>query len=268
MTLDILICTIDEGIEKVPDVLMSPRDDVRYVVSMQWTGTRAESDSCADDEVERMEERLLERVPKVLKEREDVTLTFLKGRGLSRNRNHALAHATADVVLIADDDNRYTAELIGNVFDAYEQHPEVDVIHFQALGLDGKPLHAYPASYVSSVEITFRRRVLTRFDERFGLGSERLCAGEEEVWMKDARDAGYRVLYVPKPVVMTLRETTGTQFLENSRLQLTKGATFRYVYGTADAVWRSVKEAGWYLVHKGANPFPILYNMLKGIVEI
>ena len=151
MTLDILICTIDEGIEKVPDVLMSPRDDVRYVVSMQWTGTRAESDSCADDEVERMEERLLERVPKVLREREDVVLTFLKGRGLSRNRNHALAHATADVVLIADDDNRYTAESIGNVFDAYEQHPEVDVIHFQALGLDGKPLHAYPASYVSSV---------------------------------------------------------------------------------------------------------------------
>lgn len=268
MTLDILICTIDEGIEKVPDVLMSPRDDVRYVVSMQWTGTRAVGDSYADDEVERMEERLLERVPKVLKEREDVTLTFLKGRGLSRNRNHALAHATADVVLIADDDNRYTADLIRNVFEAYEAYPDADVIHFQALDLDCNCLHAYPADYVSSVEITFRRDVKVRFDERFGLGSERLCSGEEEVWMKDVRDAGYCVRYVPEPIVMTPAGTTGAFFVGNAKLQMSKGATFKYVYGTPDALWRTLKEAGWWMVHRGANPFPILYNMLKGMVEV
>ena len=268
MTLDILICTIDEGLEKVPDVLMSPRDDVRYVVSMQWTDMRAESESFADDEGERMDEWLLKRVPKVLKERRDVTLTFLKGRGLSRNRNHALAHATADVLLIADDDNRYTTELIGNVFEAYEQHPEADVIHFQALDLDEKPLHAYPADYVSSVEMTFRREVKVRFNEKFGLGSEKLCSGEEEVWMKDARDAGYSVLYVPKPVVMTPAGTTGACFVGNEKLQMSKGATFRYVYGTPNALWRTLKEAGWWLVHRGANPFPILYNMLKGMVEV
>ena len=50
MTLDILICTIDEGIEKVPKVLMPPRDGVRYVVSMQYT-----------------QKTMKERVPAVLK---------------------------------------------------------------------------------------------------------------------------------------------------------------------------------------------------------
>ena len=58
---------------------------------------------------------------------------------------------------------------------------------------------------------------------------------------------------------------TGISLIENRTLQITKGATFRYVYGTCSAVWRSFREAGWYLLHKGANPFPILFNMLKGI---
>lgn len=251
MTLDILICTIDEGITRVPDVLMSPRDDVNYVVSMQYT-----------------KEAMKEQVPAILKEREDVTLTFLEGKGLSRNRNNALSHATGDVVVIADDDNRYTDELIGHVFEAYETNSEADVIHFQALDMEGNPLHPYPAPYVSSVELTFKRTVTTRFDERFGLGSEHLCAGEEEVWMKDARTAGYHVIYVAKPIVMTPRGTTGTQLIGNPKLQMSKGATFKHVFGTTNAVWRTMKEAGWWMVHRKENPFPILYYMLKGMVKV
>lgn len=251
MVLEILICTIDEGIGKVPDVLMSPRADVRYVVSMQWT-----------------REEMKGRVPDVLREREDVKLVFLEGKGLSRNRNYAMANASGDVLLIADDDNRYTDELIENIFEAYEEHPEADAIHFQALSLEGTLLHSYPADYVTSHELTLRRHVKVPFDERFGLGSEKLCAGEEQVWMKDLEDGNYNVLYVAKPIVMTRRETTGTRFVGCEKMQMSKGATFKYVYGTGEAVWRSVKEAGWYLWHRGVNPIPILYNMLKGIYYI
>ena len=251
MTLDILICTIDKGIEKVPGMLMPPMDGVKYVVSMQWT-----------------DERWKERVPKMLEEREDVKLTFLEGKGLSKNRNHAIECATGDVVVIADDDNRYTAEFVQTIFEAYKEHPEADVIHFQALCMEGTYLHPYPADYVSSVEMTFRREVKVRFDERFGLGSEKLCAGEEQVWMKDARVAGDQILYVPKPIVMTPAGTTGRQFLRNKKLQMSKGATFKYVYGTSNAIWRTMKEARWWMVHRGTNPLPILYNMLKGMVEV
>ena len=248
MTLDILICTIDKGILRVPEVLMPSQGGVRYVVSMQYTS-----------------EEMKKLVPQVLKEREDVKVVFLEGKGLSRNRNHALEYAKGDVVVIADDDNRYTPELIDNVFEAYNTHPEADVILFQALNMEGKPLHPYPADYVCSVEMTFRRTVKVRFDERVGLGSLTLCAGEEEVWMKDARETGCRIIYMAKPMVMTPAGTTGENFLENKKLQMTKGATFRYVYGTSNAMWRTVKEAGWWFVHRGANPFPILMNMLKGI---
>lgn len=251
MTVDILICTIDEGILKVPQVLMSPRSDVRYVVSMQYTAAEKK-----------------EWVPEVLKEREDVDLVFLEGKGLSRNRNNALAHAKGDVVVMADDDNRYKDAFIRNIVKAYETHPEADVICFQALNMKGEPLHLYTTEYVCSVEMTWRKRVGVRFDERFGLGGKMFCAGEEQVWMKDAERAGYHILYMKHPIVMTPSGTTGEHFLGNKQLQVSKGATFRYVYGTVFAFWRTLKEAGWWMVHQGANPFPIMLNMMKGANEV
>lgn len=247
MTISILICTIDEGIEKVPDVLMAPSAAISYVVSMQYTDAA-----------------YLDLVPEVLREREDVTLTTIEGRGLSRNRNNAIAHAKGEVMVIADDDNRYTMEFVDSIREAYN-NAEADIIHFQAQTLDGEPLHDYPADFVSSVEMTFRREVKIRFNERFGLGSEVLCSGEEQVWMKDAKDVGYRIEYVAKPIVRTPAVTTGSRFVDSPKMQMSKGAAFCYVYGRGDAVWRSVKEAGWWFVHRGANPFAILRNMLKGV---
>lgn len=255
MTIGILISTIDSGIDKVPQVLMQPIENVRYIVSMQYTDSL-----------------WLDRIPAVLRERTDVTLTFIEGRGLSRNRNNAIAHADTDICVIADDDCRYSPLFIQRIADAYATHPEADIIHFQALNsLTDEPLHPYPAPYVCSVELTFRntdtfRLGTLRFDERFGLGSPRLCAGEEQVFIADAQRLGMQVLYLPHAIVKTPGGTTGEHFLHNPKLQLTKGATFRHVYGTPNAVWRSIKEAGWYLVHKHANPLPILTNMLKGIL--
>jgi glycosyltransferase involved in cell wall biosynthesis len=260
LTLDILICTIDDRIGRVVDVLLPPMEGVRWVVSMQYT-----------------DERMLERVPTVLRERTDVTLCFLPGRGLCRNRNHALRQAQGDIVLIADDDCRYTAEGLQSVVRKFEMRPDVDIICFAAESHEGVPLKAYPATpqsyetarkegyFPASVEMSMRRGLGILFDERFGLGSERLCAGEEEVFMKDATSCGYRALVCPTVIVRTCGDTTGSRFVGNRRMQLTKGATFRYVFGTYGAIWRTVKEAGWWLVKEKANPIPILYNMLRGI---
>lgn len=248
MTVSILICTIDKGITKIPQMLLPPRIDISYVVSMQYTSSE-----------------YLCLIPTELYKRADVTVTTRQGKGLSRNRNNAKAHATGDICVIADDDNRYTFDNIDTIIKAYTEHPEADIIHFQAQTLDGKPLHPYPAPFVSSVELTFRRNISIRFDERFGLGSELLCAGEEQVFIKDAERKGYTILYIPQPIVQTPSATTGNNFLHNSKMQMSKGATFRYVYGTRNAIWRSIKEAGWYLVHKGANPLPIMYYMCRGI---
>lgn len=250
-TLDILICTIDSGIERTANVLLPEQEPVRYIISAQYSGPEPPL------------------IPQELASRTDVTVNFIKGHGLSANRNNALSMSTADICLIADDDNRYLPQHIGNIIESWQQNPDADILVFQAETLEGQPLHPYPAPYVCSVEITFRRESVLKhgikFDERFGLGSPRLCAGEEDVFMADARRAGLTIRYVPKAIVRTPGSTTSATFIGNKKLQITKGATFRYIYGTGNAVWRSFKEAGWYLLHKGANPFPILHNMLKGI---
>lgn len=252
LTLDILICTIDDGIMKVPQMLLPERDDVRYTVSVQQTNPESPV-----------------TVPDLLKTRQDVTLAYMEGAGLSRNRNNSLHSAIGDICLIADDDNRYTSEHLDTILKAWHNNPDADIITFQAEDYDGYPLHPYPAPYICSVEITFRRSSILdsgiSFDERFGLGSELLCAGEEDVFLADARRKGLTIRYIPQVIVRTNRTTTSSGFENNKKLQLTKGATFRYVYGTGSAVWRSFKEAGWYLIHKRANPFPILFNMIKGI---
>jgi len=250
-TLDILISTMAPKVDVISEMLLPEREGVRYVISVQYT----------QDEPPVL--------PAQISSRSDVTAGFLQGTGLSRNRNNALRMSQADICIIADDDNRYTPEYIDTILDSWNENPDADILTFMALDYYGEPLHPYPAHYVCSQEITLRREsIISRsifFDERFGLGSPLLCAGEEDVFIHDARKAGLTVRFIPKVIVCTDKFTTGIRFLTDKKVQITKGATFRHIYGTANAIWRSFKEAGWYLFHKGANPFPILFNMLKGI---
>ena len=260
MTLDVLISTIDEGICKVPAVLLPPLEGIGWVVSMQYTDSR-----------------FLEIVPDVLKERDDVTLTFLEGRGLSMNRNNAMAHSRADILLMADDDCRYTESALRAVAELYEMNPSYDIVCFSVTDYEGRPLKTYPMKmtmyataqkggyYPSSVEMSMRRGVGIRFDKRFGLGAELLCAGEEDVFLKDAVRAGYTVVVCPKQIASTDGNTTGGQFLDSKQLQLTKGAVFRYLYGRGEALWRCLKEACHCWRSYRVNPFPILFNMVRGI---
>lgn len=267
MTIDILICTIDEGVGSVGQVLMPPMPEVHYVVSMQHTRPL--------DEITEWDQNV-----QALRQRADVTITTLEGRGLSRNRNNALAHATGDILVIADDDCRYSPEAIAAIREAFAAHPDAAIVCFEAESYDGTPLKHYPSDpmsyadacqhgyYAASVELAFRRSALLQhalqFDERFGLGAE-FPASEEEVMLCDAERAGLRIDFVPQIIVRTDPATTGSRFLHDHRLQQTKGILFRYRYGLCSALWRTLKEGAYHLCRHRANPLPIYYNMLRGM---
>lgn len=243
MTLELLICTIDEGIERLQGHLLAPAADVRYLVSWQFTGPRPQ-------------------VPEWLASRTDVRVLQLAGRGLCRNRNHALAHAEGDILKICDDDELWERADFDAILSTYARHPEYDLVHFQVRGLN----KIYPPRYVSSVELTLRRATAgkLRFDERFGLGAEQLCAGEEEVLLADARKAGFTIHYEPQPICRTDSDTTGTQW-SSPLLQRSKGAVFYYTKGICYAYYKSIRESLGLMVRKRTNPLPILRNMLWGI---
>ena len=197
MMINILISTIDEGMARVEDILLAPRDNVRYIVSHQVT-----------------DDRFLQ-VPEGLK-RSDVVLSQIEGRGLSRNRNNVLKYAGEGVCLLADDDVRYTGENFEAIREAFAGDPQLEVACFKIATPPGEGeykdyacdpylLNEKNGHYISSLEIAFRSEAVKdkgiKFDERFGLGSGLIHYGEEAVFIHDCIKAGLKVKYIPSYVV-------------------------------------------------------------------
>lgn len=277
-TLDILICTIDGRVASVPQMLLPAQAGVRWVVSMQYT-----------------DERFLQQIPAVLRERTDVHMLLLPGRGLSRNRNNALdfvrqtladrpASPSADrtqrhYALISDDDVHYTLPRLQELLKCLDDNPQADVALFKTITPDGTPLKNYPARtmtyreamtvkryYPTSFEIVLGEEAIKRlqFDERFGLGSPSLSCGEEDVLMHDAMQAGLDIRFFPLVVGQTDPATTGSRFLTDVAVQRAKGAVFAYTLPRTRAYYAIVKEALRHLIYNRANPFPLLRHMHQG----
>ncbi len=141
-------------------------------------------------------------------------------RGLSRSRNLAIARAKADICILCDNDVEYEKGYAQMITDAYERHPDADVIVFYIKRKE-KPVPNYQSfrrmNYLSvlkifSPEISFKRESVSdiRFDERFGAGSTYIM-GEENIFLYDCLKKGLKVYYEPIRIA-TLREVESTWF--------------------------------------------------------
>lgn len=262
MKLNVLICTLDEGVRNIPAMLLPPRDDVSYIVSMQYT-----------------DENMLQQVPAALRDRRDVKLLFLQGKGLSRNRNNALAAADGDVALIADDDCRYRQEYFDTILRVYTEHPRVDIVQFRINTFEGIPLKQYAAyahpyarrprgMYPTSPELTMRVKTVQgslSFNEAFGLGSACLPCGEEDVFLQDAMKAGLSVWYFPYVVVDAPAGSTGLGVYSDRRVMMAQGAVNYYIHGWS-AWLRMFKFAAVAALRGKGNFFTLLSGTCSGIV--
>lgn len=221
MTLQLLICTIDGGIQQVAQLVLPPAPDISYVVSWQH--------SSPDDE----------RTLPVALVRDDIQVYHLEGRGLSRNRNNCLRHATGDICLICDDDCRYTLDGLRQVIDTFVQHPETDLATFKMLSPDmskhyplaacalNRPITGY---YPSSVEMAFSRTALQgqlQFNEHFGLGAPLFHCCEEEILIHNAQSLGLHCHFYPITIVEHDHATTEASRATTPGVLMGKGA---YLY--------------------------------------
>ena len=137
-------------------------------------------------------------------------------RGLSRARNLALPHLTADLVAFPDDDCLYPPDLLDRVARRFAADPGLGGLSGRPAAADGTAVGRWPANTLpitpdtvwhraNSHTIFLRREVLERvgvFDEALGLGSGTpWSSGEEIDYVVRALRAGARVEYDPALVV-------------------------------------------------------------------
>ena len=158
-------------------------------------------------------------------------------RGLSKSRNMAIQNADAEVCILCDNDVEYVEGYEQLICDAFERHPEADIIVFYIKRKE-KPQPNYPTErsmdYLSvlkifSPEIAFRREAVLKagiqFDEMFGAGA-RYYLGEENIFLYDCLRAGLKIQYAPVQIA-NLKETESTWFRGyEDRFFLSRGANY------------------------------------------
>lgn len=253
MKLDVAISTYQpQGLQRVASMNLPKVEGVRYVVSWQEHGGAPIPD------------QLLRSDVKIVR--------FGKSGGLSVNRNNALAYTSAPVVLIADDDLKYTAAQLQSVIDTMESNHQVQVATFQYIG-DNKyyPSIEQPITRkipkgltFTSFEIAIRRECLSslKFDERFGIGGTLFDIGEDEKFMLDAVRMGYICRFFPINITTHPGPTTGHRPITNPRAAAGTGCLIRGWYPWSWILRIPLKT---YRLKKSGSKFGFcLRHMLRG----
>lgn len=168
---------------------------------------------------------------------DDIYVIEQAGRGLSRSRNQAIEAASADICLIADDDEILHSCYEERLVEAFASNPELDVIVFVVNWHDRLRKKALPAGElrprqlmrVSSVQIAFRldrvRNSGVKFDTRFGAGAT-FSMGEELIFLMDLQRHGLRIGHVPLEIAH-LNDTESSWFTGYSEKYFRdRGASF------------------------------------------
>jgi glycosyltransferase involved in cell wall biosynthesis len=157
-----------------------------------------------------------QRLEAVLSDRGIETLYLRSKPGLSRARNAALEHVTAEVVAFPDDDCVYPAGLLRRVAERFSSDLLLGGLTGRIEDASGRSAASWktdPArltddnlwNRATSITIFLRRSVVEgvgAFDERLGLGSlEPWSSGEEIDYLIRAVRSGARIEYDPSLVV-------------------------------------------------------------------
>ena len=259
--LQVMICTYGrEGIQRVAAGSHPKVEGVEYIVCIQKNPTEEEYP-----------------IPKEL-EREDFKLFTTNTKGLSVNRNIALSHASAPLLLISDDDADYSEEGLKTVIETFREYPHTDIIAFKYASTSSHKFYPTESAslanppkgyFVASIEIAMRRKSIQGkiwFNENFGIGAT-FPSGEEDIFIHDCLDLGLKGIFMPKTIVRHDGTTTSERNLKLPSRSQTKGAVFLRIH-PHDWFLRMIAHAlrEFPLWRKGhsLSPFSYCMNWLKG----
>ena len=197
MTIEVLISTMHQNDRNILDKMNIQSDSI--VVNQ-----------CSDDSVEHF-----------LHNNYSVTWINSSQRGLSKSRNMALSFATADICLLADEDEVLVNDYPIIINKAFDEYSSADIISFNFIRLNStiptrqnKCRKAPNYKYYSSVSLAFKLMKIKKyglhFNELIGAGSE-YCAGEETVFEQECRVKGLKI-YENSNVICSVDASNSTWF--------------------------------------------------------
>lgn len=223
--LQVLTCAFGkEGLDRFASTRPPRVPGVEYIVSLQLP------DSDCD-------------VPESLSSRNDVKICKTNSRGLSRNRNEAMKHASAPYCLWGDDDVVYDPQSLRALIALFDDNPDYDIICC-AYHNNGEKVKPYPTTvvpvtsapkgwYATSFEIAFRRESVAgsvKFNENFGIGAPLFIAGEEDIWLYDSRKRGARIYICPIVLCSHNHPTTSERHGADDCFVMTQGAMLNHLH--------------------------------------
>ncbi len=245
--LQILIASFGRRVEGIDPANLPRVDGVEYIVSCQ-NPDGLDLDISAFDG------------------RDDVRIHFYSDEGLSANRNHLLDLATANYMLLSDDDLKYHADGIIDLIDTFEADPGIDMVTTRAVVPEP---HVYPVDWHDlskpcrfydpiSFEIALRRKAVVSGGVRFsiltGIGAPYLAAGEENFFYRHCIKSGMKGVFRDIVVSEHPGLTTCTHSAASPGVIRTKGAFMPFARGYFGALIRLPLEA--WRARRALVPFP------------
>lgn len=145
-------------------------------------------------------------------------------RGVGLNRNNALLRSTADICLLADDDQIFEENYDNIVLEAFEKNPKADVIMFNFYRPDGRKrseikknvrVRVRNCGKYGAYRIAFRRMSVIKnaisFNQLFG-GGCMFTAGEDVIFTKTCIEKGLHVIEVPDIILHQVDKRPSTWF--------------------------------------------------------
>ena len=226
MTINILIATINEGIQKIDKILLPFDHRISYIISHQITDDTDYTHTVLS-----------------LQQRNDVKYLSLNEKGLSKNRNNCLRYIDADFVYICDDDVRLLHQNLLHVIEKFQEDKDIDLLRCQIDTFEQKAYkqysnkeyiikHVMQLRNISSIEMIVRSTFLKEkdiwFDERFGIGAE-YPTGEDFIFAVDVFRNNGKIAYYPLTIVLHENEGTGSELSDS--VIYARGAVFARIFG-------------------------------------
>lgn len=207
------------------------------------------------------------RIPGDISGRKDFKIIFENSVGLCNNRNQLTEAATADIIVVADDDLAFSENHFKNILTAVGSHPDTHFFTFRyesdafpkqypSFSFDlSKPPTGY---FVTSMELVFNRTKINeefgpdtvRFNPLFGVNGILFSSGEEDVLVHSLLAKGLKGRFIPLDICVNTDSTTGDRIGATKEFIETKGAVMRLINPSTRFLrmlthaWRSRSEKG------------------------